>query len=335
MRKNLFRKILLFGFLFSQDLWAFSCPKTVAEANALSDMDYSMAPTRCASEGIFKVPQRTVRSTSNKWTTVKTRLDGTVFHPVKVPDRNEVQLRESKLPTLSENTIVCHPPGSVIGPICQNGQNQVGTRTYKPSPYSQEEVDSMSPLEHTEAVMRGIQQGYSVQGQQVKYKTVKVDEEPKAVVGNGLGVLPQEWSEAEYLRCNPDVAAAVSAADSATIQAAQAAQVSIAGMHYLSYGKKEGRSPSGGCGAIAAAPAPVKGNGLGELPSNFSEEEYLRCNPDVAAAVDAADATTNQAAKAAQVSVAGLHFLMYGKKEGRSPAGECAPRVKAKIKGVQ
>lgn len=263
MQKNLLSTVLLFSFLFSQQLWAFNCPTTVAEANALSDLDYSMAPMRCASQGIYNIPQRTVGTTS-KWTTIKTTLDGRPFQPVKVPDEAELRAREARLPLMTENTIVCHPLGSPVGPICGPGQSQLGTRTYKPSPYTQAEIDSMSAIEHTAAVMRGHQQGYSVAAQQVKHKTVKVEEAPgigaSAGVGAGssvgLGALPQDWNEAEYLRCNPDVADNVAAADEQAVRFARStAQVSVAGLHYLMYGKKEGRSPAGGCGPTVKAKA--------------------------------------------------------------------------------
>lgn len=265
-------KIFIYSLFLSQEVLAFSCPQTVAEANAMSAMEYSLVPLRCASQGQFNIPQRTVVSAPSQWTTIKLTSDGKVFQAVKVPNMEELHERESKLLTLTESTILCHPQGSAVGPICQPGQAQVGTRTYKPSPYTQEEVDSMSPLEHSSAVMRSIQQGYSIQPQQIIYKTVKKDEVPAGpssletptvvpsvapaaapsvavtpAQGNGLGGLPQGWNENEYLRCNSDVAVAVKNADVGTQRAAQAAQVTVAGLHYLMFGKKEGRSPAGGC----------------------------------------------------------------------------------------
>jgi len=98
----------------------------------------------------------------------------------------------------------------------------------------------------------------------------------------GLG-LPEDFKEADYLRLNPDVA------DSGLSAAS----------HYKIHGVQEQR--------LHKAPLETESLNLEDIPPDFDPEEYLRLNPDVAAAdFDAA-----------------LHYTLHGAQEGRcyrSPA---------------
>ena len=126
------------------------------------------------------------------------------------------------------------------------------------------------------AVLKGITTGANFQQQ---------PQAPRYLSG---GFDPQE-----YLSRYPDVAAAV-----------QSGQVPSAMFHYMNWGMNEGRAPN----ATATGGGP---NYLGSaLAGKLNEQNYLRSNPDVAAAV-----------QSGQLPNAYAHFMPFGLREGRSPTG--------------
>ncbi len=97
-----------------------------------------------------------------------------------------------------------------------------------------------------------------------------------------LALADQWYGEENYLRCNEDVRIAV-----------YQGRVRSGYDHYIQYGRFENRITDGRCMAYDA-------------PSWFNENSYLRCNPDVSAAVYRGDFKSGW-----------HHYRVYGRKEGR------------------
>jgi GT2 family glycosyltransferase/glycosyltransferase involved in cell wall biosynthesis len=87
-------------------------------------------------------------------------------------------------------------------------------------------------------------------------------------------VLPAEFDEAEYLRINPDVAAAV-----------RARVWSSAAFHWLYVGRYEGRRFQEDCEVFDEAAGDRVYPEAAQLPFDFDETSYLRAHPDVATLV--------------------------------------------------
>lgn len=64
------------------------------------------------------------------------------------------------------------------------------------------------------------------------------------------------------------------------------------------------------------------GTSLNSAIPNFNERRYTECDIALNTAVTNADLGTRQSAAAHNMSVAGLHFHMFGRQEGRDPKGE-------------
>jgi hypothetical protein len=108
-------------------------------------------------------------------------------------------------------------------------------------------------------------------------------------------VLPAEFAEAEYLRINPDVAAAI-----------KARVWPSAGFHWFHVGKYEGRRFRDDRELVDEAAKPRLDPDVARLPFDFDEMSYLEAHPDVAAAVARHDFDSGAS-----------HWLTDGRAEGR------------------